>query len=210
MPRQFNIPQQIVAKVRDKNDPTGPVAYSQFMTRIHNEHVIVVNNGYQLGSWPDICFFGDHGWYMVHRMALAKWPGLKVNCCRRDLDGGDGVKYVRRDPDKNLGLSPHPRRVAWGFNSGSAAIDFGIHLGVKQVILLGFDMNHGPAGESHWHRGHGNEHRPRPNYDRFMKGFLVMANDAKKIGVEIINCSLGSGIKDFPIMSLDKALRISP
>lgn len=206
MPGQFDIPPEIMARVHDKADSTGPEAYSPYMETIYHEHVIVVNDGYRLGSWPDICFFGDHGWYKVHRQALSLWPGLKVTCCPALRGNNDGIKHLGRDRTRRVGLSDNPSMVVWGFNSGSSAIDFGIHLGVRQVFLLGFDMSHGPAGESHWHQGHGNERRPRANYDRFMRGFPVMAADAAKMGIEIINCSPGTAIMDFPVATLKEVL----
>lgn len=205
MPGQFGIPLDLVAKVRDKNDPLGPEAYSPYMEVIHSEHVIVVNNGYMLGGWPDICIFGDHGWYLVHRVHLARWPGLKVNCCRKDLDQFDGIKYLRRDPDKKIGLSNNPHRVAWGFNTGSSAVNLAVHLGSCQIILLGFDM-HWPDGQSHWHRGHGNEHRPPPNYAKWMEGLEAIAKDAQALGIEILNASPDSTIEVFPKVTLKEVL----
>jgi hypothetical protein len=211
MPFQFDIPLEVISMVRDKTNPLSVKDYSPFMSCIHSEHVIVVNNGYLLGDWPDICFFGDYGWYKSHCLNLANWTGIKVTCSPAFSDQtkakAEGIKYLRRDPDRRLGLSENPHRVAWGFNSGSSAINLAIHLGCKQVILLGFDMNYGPAGESHWHQGHGNDNRPRANYARFMQGFPIMAKDAKRIGVEIINCSPGTAIKDFPIAKLKEVLK---
>ena len=207
MPSQFDIPPELVAQVKDISDPTGPEAYSPYMSSIYNEHVIVVNNGYQLGSWPDICFFGDYGWYKVHRLALAQWSGLKVAAFGniKPEVGADGIKQLQRDRDRKVGLSENPRRLAWGFNSGSSAIDLAVHLGSRQIILLGFDMSW-PQGQSHWHQGHGNGRRPRPNYSKWMLGLGVMAHDAARLGVEIINASPDSTITAFPKVQLRDAL----
>lgn len=205
MPGQFNIPEDLVAKVTDRADPTGPEVYSHYMEPIHGEHVIVVNDGYRLGSWPDICFFGDHGWYRVHRMHLAKWPGLKVSCSPALRENQDGIKHLRRDPGHKVGLSENPSRVAWGFNSGASAINLAVHLGVRRVVLLGFDMAW-PDGKSHWHQGHGNEDRPLPNYSKWMKGLDVMAKDAARLGIEIINASSESSIEVFPKVRLMEVL----
>ena len=204
---QFDIPPELVAKARDVSDPTGPEAYSPYMVSIHNEHVIVVNNGYQLGLWPDICFFGDFGWYMVHRLALAQWSGLKIAAFGniKPEVNVDGVKQLHRDRDCKVGLSENPRRLAWGFNSGSSAINLAFHLGARQIILLGFDMHHEP-GNTHWHQGHGNERRIGPNYAKWMQGLAIMAKDSIRLGVEIINCSPGSAIKDFPVANLKGVL----
>jgi len=203
---QFGIPDDVVATVRSGQAPLS--TYSPFMSAIHDEHVIAVNNSYLLGDWPDICFFGDHGWWRVHRQALIEWPGLKVTNCPGLSDPAvaraSNVRYLARDRNRKLGLSPDPGKLSWNFNSGSSAIDLAVHLGSSKVILLGFDMRYGNGGESHWHPGHG--HDKKPNYARFMQGFPVIANDAQRLGVEIINCSPGTALVDFPVMNLSEAL----
>lgn len=205
MPGQFGIPDDLVARVRNAADPLGPEAYFPYMEAVHGEHVVAVNDAYRLGTWPDICFFGDHGWYKIHRQNLAQWPGLKATCCPALRENPDGIRYLRRDPNRKIGLSENPARVAWGFNSGSSAINLGVHLGPRQIILLGFDMDW-PDGRSHWHRGHGNNDRPRPNYARWMQGLAVTANDARRLGVEILNASPTSAIEAFPRVMLNEVL----
>ena len=210
MPSQFGIPNEVVAKVRDKSDPLGPSAYSSYMEAIHGEHVIVVNNGYLLGDWPDICFFADYGWYRVHRESLAQWPGLKIGACPPLQGNSDGVKYLKRlNNSKGFSLKPH--LLNWNYNSGSAAINLAIHLGAAQIILLGFDMCR-PEGRSHWHQGHGNEllsdgrPRPLPNYAKWARALTAIAQDAAKLGVEIINCSPGTVITAFPVANIREVL----
>lgn len=205
---QFNISPELVARVRDRSDPTGPDAYSSYMEPIHGEHVIGVNDAYLIGTWIDVCHFGDGGWYRVHRERLAAWPNLKVTHCPAFADdrlaSREGIKYLRRDPDKKLGLSQNPRRLSWNFNTGSSAIGLAVHFGVRQIILLGFDMSHEGAA-THWHFGHG--HGPRKTYARFLRGMPVIAKDARVMGVEIINCSPGTAIADFPATNLNEILQ---
>lgn len=205
MTRQFGVPDEIVAQVRDKDAPFGPEAYSPYMASIHEEHVIGVNNAYVLGHWLDVCFFGDCVWYLVHRQALSSWPGLKIGCCKDSPDwlGHEGIKSLSRDRNKKVGISENPTKLAWGYNSGTAAINLAVHFGVQQIILLGFDMTHEP-GMTHWHRGHGNE---RKSYARFLKGFPAIASDAARLGVEILNASDNSAISEFPKIRLADLLK---
>lgn len=205
MPRQFGVPEEIISRVRDKDDLLSPDAYSPYMGSIHGEHVIGVNNAYLLGDWLDVCFFGDCNWYLAHRAALSQWPNLKVGCCKKESPEwveGDRVKFLARDKAKKVGISTSPSRLAWGYNSGSSAINLAVHFGVRQVILLGFDMSHKP-GMTHWHRGHGNERR---SYARFLRGFPAIAADAAGLGVEILNASDSSAIEDFPRVQLREVL----
>lgn len=203
---QFDIPPEVVAKVRSGEAQID--TYSPYMSLIHDEHVIGVNNAYKLGRWVDICFFCDSGWYDVFRMDLATWPNLKVTCCpkwaEKNGDQQEGVKYLKRHPNKKLGLSPNPSMVCWNFNSGSSAINLAVLLGAKRIILLGFDMCLGPDERSHWHKGHG--HVRPPAFKRHSRGFPQMAEDARALGVEILNASPTSTITSFSKVSLREAL----
>jgi hypothetical protein len=203
MPKQFDIPDEIIAQVR--SGQLGPEVYSPFMASIHNEHVIGVNNAYQIGTWIDVCLFGDCGWYLVHRQKLARWPNLKVGCCYGcpDYFGPDGIKYVARDRIKKVGIGTNPSKLSWGYNSGTAAINFAAHTGAKQIILLGFDMSYPEPAITHWHKGHGNQ---RKSFKRFLRGFSSIAVDATKLDIEILNAGQESAITQFRKVSLEEVL----
>ncbi len=205
IPGQFAIPDDIVSKVRNPADPAGPELYAPYMQMIHEEHIIGANNAYLLGDWVDVCHFGDHGWYKVHRDRLSRWPGIKVThvpaFADPGFDNGCNVKFMERDR-RRLGLSSHPARLCWNFNTGASAIDLAAHLGARKIILLGFDMSHSGTS-THWHAGHGHV---RQSYARFLRGFPMIAADAQRMGLEIINASPSSAITEFPRVSLKEAL----
>lgn len=202
MPGQFGVPDDIISKVH--SGELLPSAYSAYMEAIHGEHVIAVNNAYQLGDWPSAMFFGDCVWFVVHQVALAKWPNLKVTCCPRPNDMKNAnVKYLAKDRKKRLGLSENPKTIAWNFNSGACAINMAVHLGVRQIILLGFDMV-ADGKATHWHVGHG--HDKPPNFPRHLQGFPVIAEDARRLGVEVVNCSPISAITAFKRAGLREVL----
>jgi hypothetical protein len=212
MPRQFNIPEDIINGVM-----TGKLsesAYSPYLSSIHDKHVIGVNNAYRIGDWIDILFFGDCGWYLVHRNALAKFPGLKVTCCMRFANRGEkemeGIKYLRKDNTARDGISNDLSMVCWNANSGAASISLAIHLGVKRIILLGFDMNLDSNKFSHWHGSH-NRKEPQkkkviPPFARHLRGFPTIAAQAEKRGVEIIQTNPNSAIKCFKVVPVAELL----
>jgi len=206
MPSQFGVPADVVSEVC-----TGrkfPVVYSLYLEPIHSKHVIGVNNAYQIGTWIDVLFFGDSSWQLVHRLKLIEWPGIKVTCVPRF--GGlpeermEGIKYLAKDASHNKGISSNPRRVSWNTNSGASAINLAVHFGAKRIFLLGFDM--GRVGKhTHWHGSHGNTPKKLPYY-RHLKGFPIIMEDAKVMGVEILNVNINSKIDDFPKITLQEAL----
>jgi len=207
---QFKVPSKIKSRVLSKELPAS--ACSPYLEVLHDRHVIAINNAYQVGEWIDFVFFGDCSWYLAHRKRLAEWPGLKVTCCNRfeskKKEDSEGIKYLskykkaRRGRDRKYGISDNPRYVCWNHNSGAAAISLAALLGVKRIILLGFDMNAG-TDVSHWHGSHSKgkvipKDKRQKTYDRHLRGFPAIAEDAKKLGIEILNASPISTIPDFP------------
>jgi hypothetical protein len=209
VPRQFDVPQDIIQKVINGTLP--PNAYSPYMHLIHNEHVIGVNMAYKLGDWIDIVIFGDSGFFLKERNNLAVFPGLRVSC-NSGNQGEKWIKHLGRDSNRPKGLSENPGLVSWNGNTGAAAINLALHTGVARIMLLGFDMNIDGSAMQHWHNLYGkgpvNDDRRKKKlpFGRHMLGFPKIAEDAKKIGVEIINVSANSAIDCFPKMTVKELL----
>jgi len=212
MPRQFDVPEEVIQKVYAGK--LSPSSYSPYMEAIHEKHVIGVNNAYQLGTWIDILFFGDSEWHLQHKQKLAGWAGLKVSCdgkfLNRPKNKMEGIKCLDRDKEHRFGISSNPTKVSWNGNSGAAAINLAVHLGVKRIFLLGFDMTMDAGTRySHWHGTHlppGQKIRRLPPFAKHLRGFPQIAKDAKEMGVEIFNVSSVSRIETFPKISLKEAL----
>jgi hypothetical protein len=205
MPRQFGVPEDTIQKVMTRE--VGYDAYSPYLAKIHDKHIIGINNAYWLGPWVDVLFFGDCPWYVKHRLALAEFPGLKVSCCPRFANSPksiEGIKGLRRNPDRRLGITPNKRKLSWNGNSGAAAINLAVHFGAKRIALLGFDMRPGKDGKTHSHSLHGVT-KPK-TFERHLRGFPQIAEDAKALGVEIINASPDSAVDVFPRVSVEELL----
>jgi len=207
VPYQFEVPLEIINPVMAGK--LSPETYSPYMEPIHNKHVIGINNAYLIGNWIDILFFGDNAWYLVHRAKLAQHPALKVSCSNRweniKQEHSDGIKYLPKNKKHPRGLSPDPCSVSCNGNNGAASLSLAVHLGVRRIILLGFDMKMDAGLKySHWHGSHGNK-RPPP-FQRHLMGFSDIAKEAKERGVEIINASPDSMITQFPKVSVKELL----
>ena len=74
--------------------------------------------------------------------------------------------------------------------------------GARRVLLLGFDMRV-VGDQRHFFGDHPKPLIQASPYDLFIKAFTVIADDAKRLGVEIINCTPGSALTQFPILPLD-------
>jgi len=212
MPLQFGVPEDVIQGVYNKELPMS--AYSPFLSPIHGKHVIGVNAAFLLGNWIDVVFFGDGGFYFGNKETLDACPKLKVSCNpnMRNKANVFDVKYMDRNGNHPMGMSKVPGYVSWNLNSGAAAINLAYHFGAKKIYLLGFDMQLGPAGNQHWHHHYvkgsfikKNDPKALP-FHRHLPGFTMLANDAKKAEIEIINISPDSAITAFPRVSLKEVI----
>jgi hypothetical protein len=202
---QFDIPQETIDAVLKQSK--HPSVLSPYLKLIHGKHIIGVNNAYQLGVWINIVFFGDCSWYNVHRRALVDFPGIKITSCqKRDFQPEENIKILERDKTHKKGISTHKSKVSWNHNSGAAAISVAAHLGVKRIILMGFDMAFDKNSKySHFHGSHRKDLKSPP-FKRHLTGFPQIAKDAKELGIEIINTSPDSQIDIFPKINIKELI----
>ena len=173
---------------------------------LKDHRVIGVNDAYLLGSWVDVCWFGDVRWYEWNREKLLEFKGLKTCCCPTlAAPERPGIKVLKRS--LQLGLTEDKQTVKWNKSSGTSALNLAVHFGVKKIVLLGFDMYIGKDGYHNWHDNHlVSGHSPANPYTRFMQPFVNIAVDAKRLGVEIINCNLESDITQFKKKALEEVV----
>jgi len=202
----FGIPNRVVEQVRQGLSDIS--AYSPYLGQIHQEHVIGINMSYKLGTWVDMAFFADRGFYDKEKEGLHQFPNIKVTCAKGFKKALPGFKQVKRSPVK-YGLCLDSNTISWNNNSGIAAINLAIHLGVKKVYLLGFDMKLDSAGNQHWHRAYGSRQIQRGLFAGHCTGLDDIAEKAAKLGVEIINVNPDSAINHFPKKSLQE-LQLKP
>lgn len=173
--------------------------------KIENYRVIGVNNCYELGDWVDVAWFGDSKWFQWYHKEFAFFSGLKATCAQKFIsEPKKNIKVLLRG--KPQGLETDPRRVSWNRSSGGSAVNLATLLGAQRVVLIGFDMRL-IGGVKNW-KPHPKEiTKPNP-YIRFSEPFKKIMIDAKKLGIEIVNTSPKSGIKEWvPEVNLEKELK---
>lgn len=163
--------------------------------------VMVINNSWQLAPWADVMYAGDAQWWNKYgddvRFANDKYTANLHTAQTRN------IKFVERV--KGHGLNLERGKVNAGGNSGFAAINLAYHLGMRQAILLGYDM-HRNAG-AHWHGEHeGMLSAPESHIRVWVTEFNQMASDLRKARVRVINSTPGTALTCFPCKPLEKAL----
>jgi len=103
------------------------------------------------------------------------------------------------------GLSPSPRRIHTGLNSGYQAIGLAYLWGARRIILLGYDMQR-TGGRSHYHGDHegglGNL-GTLPEWGRRMIG---LGADLRARGVEVVNATRETALTCFERRPIGEAL----
>lgn len=185
---------------------SGPSMCSEDAEYVRGKaRTIVVNTTFRLAPWADFLYSNDHDWMEMHLHEI----GLKFK--------GDvicGHSAYMRDPvidhipfDKwAIGLRAASGCIAWGMNSGGAAISLAHRLGASRIVLLGYDQqwtNNMPR----WHGRHpGQLQNQKPGFHRWAEWFEQAAIDAKDEGISIVNCSRETSLACFPRMALQEAL----
>ena len=178
--------------------------------------VIGCNDAYKLGDWIDICYFGDQGWYdkhwkdEVHPKTDPPFPGLKkfknliITCCyQAKVD--ERVLKIEQSPK---GFKK-PHLIGWYFNTGASAINLAYMLGVKKVILVGFDFHQDEDGNNNWHENICHPHQNDGIYRKWNKWFTLLVADIKrsKSGMRVFNASPGTQLEHFPTVDLKEILK---
>jgi hypothetical protein len=177
--------------------------------------VVVINNSIQLAPWADLLYFADIRWYEAHKEEVRAFQGAKVtisNTAAARLDNSE-IRVVLNDDtiskDSN-GLCLRANAIRTGRNSGHQAINLCYHLGVKRIILLGFDCRTPKAGENRhwWGTGYGWAHEDPPTIyqNNFLPRFRTLVEPLRSAGVEVINSTPGSALDCWPMVGLVEAL----
>lgn len=188
---------------------SGPSLTAEVCHRVRGLRSIAVNSSAVLAPLASVLFFTDSSWYEQRREFVENWAGLVISMSRtakRELP--DKVKRVQGqgDPQGMPSFVRGPGVVQQGRSSGHTAVSLAIALGASRVVLLGYDMRF-VEGREHFH-GEYKGPRDVAVYERdFVPGFAGWNEAAIAAGVDIVNATEGSALKEFRFMSLNEVLR---
>lgn len=179
---------------------SGPSMTKEDAERCTAQRVITVNSTWRLAPWADVHYSSDHDWWEV------ELPEMRRECSGAFWTGhsepiAPDVMHCPYDK-RTRGLSRVAGRIAWGGNSGYCAIGLAHQFGAARVVLLGYDMQ----GDTHWHGDHEPSVWKAFNFPMWRQRFAEMAADARRAGLEIINCSRETSLTCFPRASLESVI----
>lgn len=167
---------------------TGPSLTIRDVQRVreHNIDAVAVSNAYTLAPWAVALVSHDLHWWNTYKDAW-NFPGQKF--CGSPFDG---LKYL-------LPAAEFTNDCNSGLMGMRVARDY-FH--ATRLLLLGFDLHN--RNGAHFFGKH-----PKPLSNTPMYRFVAQINQFKRWKIktcEVINCTPGSDLKRFPIMTLEEAL----
>jgi hypothetical protein len=173
--------------------------------------VIVVNDQCGTAPWGDLLYACDKKWWEhpEKRRLHEKFDGIKVSL---ETTGLPDVRRVDRAMSGRsyvtTGLSFDPGVIVTGGNSGYQAINIAVQLGVRRIVLLGFDLKPGKNGTMH---NHGRHPSPLNNpttyhFGLWIDNFRSINEPLASAGIEIVNATSDSALTAFPMIDLRDCL----
>lgn len=165
--------------------------------------IITVNSTYRLAPWADAHYSSDGDWWALHWDAIAEQ-------CKGQLWTGDpkfsrpGINQCPYDK-RGRGLSARVGTINWGGNSGYCAIGLAHQFGAARIVLLGYDQQD-LSGHGHWHGQHPESIRKAFNFRMWHERFAELAADARRLGIDIVNCSRETALECFDRKALEDVL----
>ncbi len=179
----------------------GPSLLNFDFSVLKDKFVIAINKAFLTYPNADVLYWTDSRFYKWFETDINKFKGLKItNKPRPAVNDIINLRDTGRD-----GLELKPDGIRHGNNSGYAAINVAIHLGAKNIILLGYDME-SKGNKTHFHDGYQIKHNPRIYENNMMPHFNTLIKPLEEKGVKVWNINKDSKLRCFPFCTLLEAL----
>lgn len=182
----------------------GPSLSVVDIARCDMATTIAINSAAELAPEAAILFSRDLKWCASNADLIRGWRGRAITTSyRAGMDYGmEFMPMDRRDDFPPPGSSA----IRYGISSGHAAVSLAIHLGAKEIVLLGFD-GRAVNGRTHWHDRYS---EPRVEiYAAFNQAWRGWRAAAEARGVNILNGTPNSMILEFPNAGFEGLARVA-
>lgn len=164
---------------------------------------IAVSDGWTLIPWAESVYCGDAKWWDYHAARVAAEFAGERWTCEPNAARRHGLRAIRCH--RTGGLSKTPGTIAQGGSigfSGAQAINLAYQWGARRLLLVGFDM----GSQAHFFGDHPPAIKTTSPWSAMILGLADLARDLVREHVPVINCSPGSAIKFWPVMTLEAGL----
>lgn len=182
----------------------GPSLRGFEFDRLRGRHVVAINAAGYFVPWAEVLYFNDRAWFLANRPLIDSWAGLVTSSSRHAKTAApDRIRRVEMDGD--VRFCNRASRVRGGRSSGHQAIGLAAALGAQPIVLLGFDLQSGLDGATHFHDRY-READAKVYRRDFLPAFAGWRRAAEADGVDIINATPGSALVEFPFVPIDEVL----
>lgn len=148
-------------------------------------------------------YAADSRWWRVYGAEAERNCAGELWTCAAKMVGLNQIEAVDEP-----GLCTRPGRIHTGLNSGYQAIGLAYMWGAARIVLLGYDMQRGPRGESHHHGDHEGGLPNLGTLDEWVRRMVQLGIDLRDRGIDVINATRSTAIKCFERMPIPQALSI--
>jgi hypothetical protein len=157
---------------------------------------VVTNTTFKACPWAAALYGFDARWWMryheeVEQVFRGRRFGGSMLCGKHGAESTMGVPWFRQFT-----------------NSGVCAISLALSGNAARIVLLGYDAGRGPNGETHHHGPHPNGLSDADSMGNWKRQFEIVAKDAAKRDVPILNASRRTRLTCFPRVALEDALEM--
>jgi len=163
--------------------------------------VVAVNDAIRWIPWAEVLYSSDRPWWRFYG-GVPDFRGQKVGVGWKigdasPIPGADDVHVLTHTG--TTGLETNPTGLRTGGHSGYAAINLAVHLGARQIVLLGYSGGK-VGGQSHFFGRHpsGLTESSEANYALFRRAYDTLAPELTAAGVHVVNATRQTLIDAFP------------
>lgn len=192
---------------------TGPSVTPAVLEQVKRSGLLVFgcNNTYQVAELTALMSCNIEWWeyYWPRDEKLRAGTFDKWTWDRATADRF-GIKHIRGEWGDSL--STDPSYIHYGHSSGYQLLGIAYHYGVREMLLVGYDLKYpkgyskadrNPGGDRHYFGEYPKElqHFPSVGGNGEMLGLLdcYRTIDCKALGLRIINCTPGSALDFFEV-----------
>ena len=142
----------------------------------------------------DYLYAADDAWWSVWLKTLneERFDKPRFIPLKQDFARNHGLNMLPCVHQQGLGIDG---KIHCLNNSGAQAIGLAYYLGAKKIILIGYDMKVADSGKIHWFGSHPKGLRNTPSrYTSWIPHLKELANGLKKLGIDVVNCTLDTAI----------------
>lgn len=182
---------------------SGPSSELVDIKKLRGKRVIAVAHGYRVVPWAQVLVVGGKAFYKSND--LSNFHGQLIVAAQEMslfYHRDPRLKYMHREGP--YGLSSDPGSLCGSESSVMLAINYAVHRGAAQIVLLGCDGKPGADGRRRAASSRQDSRGAIERYQAQERAMETQIGPLSSLGVKIYNCSPGTALKIYPVADIDQ------